>query len=122
LDDPADFVPSGPGAHQVATPEQISQMKHLMERGFHEEAAAARFNASCHVHLRGNAETGEPEEGLEEVLAASEVTGAPLQMVHINSSSLSHAPQMLRMIAKARSHGVDVTTEMYTLIPLARLA
>jgi N-acyl-D-aspartate/D-glutamate deacylase len=134
--DPADFVPSGPGAHQVATPEQISEMKQLMERGFAEGAVAAglgptytpaatrweilemfriaaRFNASCHVHLRGNAETGEPEEGLEEVLAASAVTGAPLQVVHINSSSLSHAPHMLQMIAEARSHGVDVTTEMY---------
>jgi N-acyl-D-aspartate/D-glutamate deacylase len=136
MHDPADFVPSGPGAHQIASPEQISEMKQLMERGFNEGAVAAglgptytpaatrweilemfrvaaRFNASCHVHLRGNAETGEPEEGLEEVLAASAVTGAPLQVVHINSSSLSHAPHMLQMIAEARSHGVDVTTEMY---------
>ncbi|MCU1261041.1 MAG: dihydroorotase [Bryobacterales bacterium] len=139
MKDPADFVPSGPGAHQVATPEQISEMKQLMERGFKEGAVAAglgptytpaatrweilemfrvaaRFKASCHVHLRGNAESGEPEEGLEEVLAASAVTGAPLQVVHINSSSLSHAPHMLQMIAEARSHGIDVTTEMYPYI------
>lgn len=136
MKDPADFVPSGPGAHQVATPEQISEMKRLMERGFQEGAVAAglgptytpaatrweilemfrvaaRYKASCHVHLRGNAETGEPEEGLEEVLAASAATGAPVQVVHINSSSLSHAAHMLQMIAEARSHGVDVTTEMY---------
>jgi N-acyl-D-aspartate/D-glutamate deacylase len=139
MKDPADFVPSGPGAHQVATPEQISEMKQLMERGFKEGAVAAglgptytpaatrweilemfrvaaRFKASCHVHLRGNAESGEPEEGLEEVLAASAVTGAPLQVVHINSSSLSHAPHMLQMIAEARTHGIDVTTEMYPYI------
>ncbi len=136
MHDPADFVPSGPGARQVATAEQISEMKQLMERGFQEGAVAAglgptytpaatrweilemfrvaaRFNASCHVHLRGNAESNEPEEGLEEVLAASAITGAPLQVVHINSSSLNHAPHMLQMIAEARSHGVDVTTEMY---------
>jgi N-acyl-D-aspartate/D-glutamate deacylase len=139
MKDPADFVPSGPGAHQVATAEQISEMKQLMERGFQEGAVAAglgptytpaatrweilemfrvaaRFKASCHVHIRGNAESGEPEEGLEEVLAASAVTGAPLQVVHINSSSLNHAPHMLQMIAEARSHGVDVTTEMYPYI------
>jgi N-acyl-D-aspartate/D-glutamate deacylase len=139
MKDPADFVPSGPGAHQVATAEQISEMKQLMERGFQEGAVAAglgptytpaatrweilemfrvaaRFKASCHVHLRGNAESGEPEEGLEEVLAASALTGAPLQVVHINSSSLNHAPHMLQMIAEARSHGVDVTTEMYPYI------
>jgi len=41
MHDPADFVPSGPGAHQVATPEQISEMKQLMERGFKEGAVAA---------------------------------------------------------------------------------
>jgi len=139
MKDPADFVPSGPGAHQVATAEQISEMKEMMERGFREGAVAAglgptytpaatrweilemfrvaaRFKASCHVHIRGNAESGEPEEGLEEVLAASAVTGAPLQVVHINSSSLSHAPHMLQMIAEARSHGLDVTTEMYPYI------
>jgi N-acyl-D-aspartate/D-glutamate deacylase len=139
MKDLADFVPSGPGAHQVATPEQITEMKRLMERGFQEGAVAAglgptytpaatrweilemfrvaaRFKASCHVHLRGNAESNEPEEGLEEVLAASAITGAPLQVVHINSSSLNHAPHMLQMIAEARSHGVDVTTEMYPYI------
>ena len=136
MKDGGDFVPSGPGAHKTATPEQISEMKRLMERGFHEGAVAAglgptytpaatrweilemfrvaaRFKASCHVHLRGNAESGEPEANLEEVLAATAITGAPLQVVHINSSSLSHAPQMLQMIAEARAHGLDVTTEMY---------
>jgi len=139
MKDPADFVPSGPGAHRPASPEQISEMRQLMERGFREGAVAAglgptytpaasrweilemfrvaaRFHASCHVHLRGNAESNEPEEGLEEVLAASAVTGAPLHVVHINSSSLNHAPHMLQMIAEARSHGVDVTTEMYPYI------
>ena len=136
MKDPADFVPSGPGAHQVATPEQITEMKRLMEKGFQEGAVsaglgptytpaatrweilemfrvAARFRASCHVHLRGNAESGEPEEGLEEVLAASAVTGAPLHVVHINSSSLSHAPHLLQMIREARANGLDITTEMY---------
>jgi N-acyl-D-aspartate/D-glutamate deacylase len=36
--------------------------------------------------------------------------------VHINSSSLNHAPHMLQMIAEARSHGVDVTTAMYPYV------
>lgn len=136
MKDPADFVPSGPGAHKEATEEQITEMKALMERGFREGAVsaglgptytpaasrweivemfrvAARFHASCHVHLRGSADDGEPEIGLEEMLAASAVTGAPLHVVHINSSSLSHAPHMLQMIREARAHGLDVTTEMY---------
>jgi N-acyl-D-aspartate/D-glutamate deacylase len=139
MKDGGDFLPSGPGAHKAASPEQISEMKQLMEKGFHEGAVAAglgptytpaatrweilemfrvaaRFKASCHVHLRGNAESGEPEQNLEEVLAATAITGAPLQVVHINSSSLNHALQMLQMIAEARAHGLDVTTEMYPYI------
>jgi N-acyl-D-aspartate/D-glutamate deacylase len=139
MKDGGDFLPSGPGARKAATPEQITEMKQLMERGFQEGAVAAglgptytpaatrweilemfrvaaRFKASCHVHLRGNAENGEPEQGLEEVLAATAITGAPLQVVHINSSSLNHAAQMLQMIAEARARGLDVTTEMYPYI------
>jgi N-acyl-D-aspartate/D-glutamate deacylase len=139
MKDGGSFLPAGAGAHQAATAEQITEMKRLMERGFQEGAVAAglgptytpaatrwevlemfrvaaRFHASCHVHIRGNAETGEPEQGLEEVIAASAITGAPLQVVHINSSSLSQAPQMLQMIREARSHGLDVTTEMYPYI------
>jgi N-acyl-D-aspartate/D-glutamate deacylase len=140
LKDPGDFLPSGSAAHQAATEEQITEMKQLMERGFKEGAVsagfgmtytpaasrweilemfrvAARFKASCHVHLRGVSGTGnEPEEGLEEAIAACAITGAPLQVVHINSSSLRHAPQMLQMISEARSRGLDVTTEMYPYV------
>ena len=141
LKDPGEFLPSGAAAHQSATEEQISEMKQLMERGFKQGAVsaglgmvytpaatrweilemfrlAARFHASCHVHLRGASSVGngEPEEGLEEAIAASAITGAPLHVVHINSSSLTHAPHMLRIIAEARAHGLDVTTEMYPYI------
>ena len=141
MNDPGDFLPSGSGAHQVATEEQISAMKQLMERGFREGAVsaglgmvytpaatrweilemfrlAARFHASCHVHLRGGGTgtAGEPEQGLEEALAASAVTGAPLHVVHINSSSGKHAQHMLQIISEARAHGMDVTTEMYPYI------
>ena len=141
LKDPGEFLPSGAAAHQSATEEQISEMKQLMERGFKQGAVsagfgmvytpaatrweilemfrlAARFHASCHVHLRGASSVGnsEPEEGLEEAIAASAITGAPLHVVHINSSSLTHAPHMLRIIAEARARGLDVTTEMYPYI------
>ena len=141
LKDPGSFLPSGPAAHQTATDEQISEMKQLMERGLKEGAVsegigptytpaasrweilemfrvAARFRASCHIHLRGpsSGEDGEPEEGLEEALAASASTGAPLHVVHINSSSLQHAAHMLQIISEARARGMDVTTEMYPYI------
>lgn len=141
LNDPGDFLPSGSAAHQAATEEQISAIRQMMERGFKEGAVsagfgmvytpaatrweilemfrlAARFHASCHVHLRGRGTGGsdEPEEGLEEAIAAAAVTGAPLHVVHINSSSRQHAPHMLQIIGEARARGMDITTEMYPYI------
>jgi N-acyl-D-aspartate/D-glutamate deacylase len=139
MKDPADFLPSGPGARKAATEEEISEMRRLMERGFRQGAVAAgsgpvytpaatrwevlemfrvaaRFDASTHIHIRGSADVNEPEEGLEEALAAAAVTGASLHIVHLNSSSLTHAPHLLRMLSEARSHGMDVTTEMYPYV------
>src|SRR5262249_20246613 len=39
-----------------------------------------------------------------------------LHVVHINSSSRSHAPHMLQILSEARARGMDVTTEMYPYI------
>jgi dihydroorotase len=79
---------------------------------------AAKYRASCHVHLRGGSTgaSSEPEAGLEEALAAAAITGAPLQVVHINSSSRNQAPHMLQILHEARDRGLDVTTEMYPYI------
>ncbi|MGL1287725.1 hypothetical protein ACSTKQ_23680, partial [Vibrio parahaemolyticus] len=53
---------------------------------------AARFNASAHVHIRGGATGGSSSNarvvGVSEVIAASAITGAPVQVVHINSSGV----------------------------------
>ena len=68
---------------------------------------AARHHASVHVHIRG----GMP--GLEEVIAGTALTGAPLHIVHINSSGLAQTREMLQMVAEAQSRGLDVTTEAY---------
>ena len=63
------------------------------------------------VHSRGDR-----VESVAEVIAAAAVTGAPLHIVHINSSCLREAPECLRMVAGARGHGLDVTTEAYPYI------
>ncbi len=71
-----------------------------------------------HVHIR-YAGSEEPETGLaalEEVIAAAESTGAPLHVVHVTSMGLSATPQLLAMIAGARQHGLDITTECYPYI------
>lgn len=51
---------------------------------------AAQFGASCHVHMR-NAWLKEPAssiQALEEVIAAAAITGAPLHVVHIQSTGV----------------------------------
>ena len=76
---------------------------------------AARAEASVHVHLRHNG-TKEPHSStaaLEEALAAALVTGAPLHVVHLHSTSVGATARHLAMIDGARARGLDVTTECY---------
>ncbi len=72
---------------------------------------AAERNVPVFVHIRGDR-----IESVGEVIAAAAVSGAPLHIVHINSSCLRDAPECLRMIAGARGRGLDVTTEAYPYI------
>lgn len=125
-------------AHREATPEELKRMVEQMEKGFRRGAlaegmginytpgasrpeilemfrVAARFRAPVHVHLR-YASLLEPQTGLaalEEVIAASATTGAPLHVVHITSMGLKFTPQLIAMVEGAQKHGLDVTTECY---------
>jgi N-acyl-D-aspartate/D-glutamate deacylase len=76
---------------------------------------AARAGASVHVHLRHNGmrEPQSSTSALEEVLAAALVTGAPLHVVHLHSTSVGATARHLAMIDGARARGLDVTTECY---------
>lgn len=76
---------------------------------------AARPRASVHVHLRsfGTKEPASSTAALEEVLAAAAVTGAPLHVVHLHSTSTGHTTRNLRIIEEAHARGLDVTTECY---------
>jgi N-acyl-D-aspartate/D-glutamate deacylase len=136
MHDPGTLLPVGPAAHQAATPEQVNaivqQLQHGLDRGAlavglgpaYTEAAtadeilqvfevAAKNKASCHVHLRAAADR---IRGLQEVLADAAVSGAPLHVVHIQSTGEKDTGRELQMIAEARAHGMDVTTEMYPYI------
>ena len=137
MHDPGGLLPSGDAAHRVATRAEMDEISALLEKGLkrgalsvglgpaYTEAAtnqeildvfrvAAKYHASCHVHIRGS---GPPIEGnfsgFEEVMAAAAITGAPLHIVHIQSTGGPNVTQELQMIAEARSRGMDVTTESY---------
>ena len=138
MHDPGDFVPSGEAAHRAASEQEIEELKRRMEQGLKRGAVAvgfginytaaashweilemfrvaARFGASCHVHLRYGG-IQEPVNGvaaLEEALAAAAITGAPLHVVHVTSVGLRDTPQLLQMITEARARGLEVSTECY---------
>ena len=140
LGDKGEFLPSGPGASQRATPAQIELMKQRLEAGLKQGAPAvgfgvaythaatygeiidmfriaAKYGATCHVHMRGTSSaagaTADRELGLSEVIAAAAITGAKLHVVHINSSAQEAVARLLEIIADARQRGIDVTTEAY---------
>lgn len=46
-------------------------------------------------------------------MAAAAITGAPLQIVHIQSTGGPDVLHQLQMISEARARGLDVTTECY---------
>lgn len=136
--DPGSFLPSGDGAHKPASEAEVAEMRRRLELGLKQGAVAvgfgvaytpaasrweilemfrvaARFSASCHVHMRfaGDMEPQNSVQALEELIAAAAITGAPLHVVHVQSSGLRATPRLLQMIGEANSRGIDVTTECY---------
>jgi len=126
--------PSGPATNGPATAEQVQRMQQRLRdeldagglgvgMGIQYTPGATRqeiiemFRVAAEravpvfVHSRGDR-----VESVEEVIAAAAVTGAPLHVVHINSSCLRDAPECLRIVAGARGRGLDVTTEAYPYI------
>jgi N-acyl-D-aspartate/D-glutamate deacylase len=76
---------------------------------------AAQRSLPVYTHIRSNGkiEPGSNIESVSEVIGAAAVTGAPLHVVHINSSCGAQALDCLGLIAGARARGLDVTTEAY---------
>ena len=138
MDDPGDFLPVADAAYREATGEELGRIKEGIELGLRSGALAvgfgldytrgcsrwevievfriaARHSAPCHVHIRGKGHQ-DPMSSIEaagEVIAASAVTGAPLHIVHIQSTGMHATGNTLAMIQGARERGLDVTTECY---------
>src|SRR5580693_4342817 len=137
-----DILPrSGPATQQPATPEQIDQiLAHLREEldagglaigmgiqytpgatrleviDMFRLAADRRLPVYTHVRSAGRVEPGSAIEAVSEVIGAAAITGAPLHIVHINSTCLRDSIECLSLIAGARARGLDVTTEAYPYI------
>jgi N-acyl-D-aspartate/D-glutamate deacylase len=132
LKDPGEFLPSGPANTREASDEELEQMNTLLARGLARGAVGVGFGiaytpqatrweivemfqttgrarAPAFVHMR----SGDPIAAFEEVLALSVISGAPLHVVHAQSTGGQQTPRLLQLVNAARTKGVDVTTEMY---------
>ena len=69
---------------------------------------AAEQKAPIYTHVREMGVTG-----MQEVIANAIATGAPLHIVHMNSSSLWDYQTNLDLILGAQERGADITTEAY---------
>jgi N-acyl-D-aspartate/D-glutamate deacylase len=137
-----DILPkAGPAVEQAATPEQIDRI----EQRLHSEldagglaigmgiqytpgatrlevidmfrvAAERRVPVYTHIRSAGRVEPGSSIEAVSEVIGAAAITGAPLHIVHLNSSCARDSLECLSMIEGARARGLDVTTEAYPYI------
>jgi dihydroorotase len=128
--DPGDFLPAGSGGSGVASGDDLGAMAEAVEAGLGAGAVgvgfglaytpaatteefeamltvAAAHDAPAYIHVRGGL------DGVTEAITSAGVTGAPLHVVHANSSGGSDTEEFLRRIQEAVDGGQDVTTEAY---------
>jgi hypothetical protein len=132
---------SGPATNQPATPEQIQRIQQRLRAeldagglavgmGIQYTPGATRLEVidmfrvaaerhlPVYTHIRsvGRIEPGSGIEAVSEVIGAAAITGAPLHIVHINSSCLQDSLECLSLVEGARARNLDVTTEAYPYI------
>jgi N-acyl-D-aspartate/D-glutamate deacylase len=132
------FDASGPAAHDPASPAQLETIRNTLEHGLQRGALgigfglqyipgasrsevlaffrlAAKYGATCYVHLRYGSiqDPGSTLEALEEVIAASAISGASVHVLHAGTSALNRSAEILDAIRSAKSHGVNITADAY---------
>lgn len=131
---------SGPATDQPATPEQIERIQQRLRDELDAGAlgvgmgieyapgasrleiidmfrVAAERKLPVYTHMRsaGHVDPG-AIQSVEEVIGAAAISGAPLHIVHINSTCLRDSLECLSLVEGARARGLDVTTEAYPYI------
>lgn len=141
LADDAIIPQSGRSTNEPATATELAKMKSRLEQEIDAGAVgvgmgiqyvpgatrqeviqifqlAASRNMPVYTHIRsvGRKEPGSSIESVSEVIGAAAVSGASLQIVHVNSTCLADVPECMAMVAGARARGLDVTMEAYPYI------
>lgn len=140
MNDTTDWLPSGPAAKRAASQSEQEKTLELVRQGLREGGVgigmgiaytpfasrteiqdvfrvAARAKVPIFVHMRyGGRKDPGVVDALQEMIADSAITGAPVHVVHLNSSSGRAFEEALSMVRGARGRGLDVTTEAYPYI------
>ena len=134
MGDEGESMPSGPGANEVATDQQIAEMANRIDEGLAQGAVAvglgtaytpaattdevermfrvsADHGATVHIHLSSSWEGS--VESLVETIELAKRTSVSLHVVHANSTGGEVTAQFLAIIGEAQDAGQDVTTEAY---------
>lgn len=132
MHDSGDLLPRDAAMNRPATPEEQKAIAAAVEKGLDEGGLgmgmgivytptagpeeilnlfylAAKFKRPVFVHMRA----GNVIASMQEVITDAAATGAPLHIVHINSSANAKTTEALRLIEGVRARGLDVTTEAY---------
>ena len=130
LGDRGEFLPADAGKDDAATPEQIEEIVRRIREGLDQGAPAVGFGfpytpaasdeeliaafavageagASAHVHTHG------APDGARYAIDLAAGTGAPLHLVHANSTGGARTAEFLAVVQEAIDAGQDVTTEAY---------
>ncbi len=122
---------TGAGAYDTVAGEQLDDLRDRLELGMAQGGlgigmAHQYYPGATHEEIfRVFQMAGEQETpifthvremgiaAMQEVIANATATGAPLHIVHVNSSSLGKISPILDLIGGAQERGIDVTTEAY---------
>ncbi|MEO2122607.1 MAG: amidohydrolase family protein, partial [bacterium] len=122
LGDPGDFLPAGIGGSATATEEQLDEIEQDIREGIMQGAVAVGFGSaytpgatmgevermfrvagengvSAHIHMRNGL------AGLDSTISAASRAGAPLHIVHANSSAGGRINDFLSTIEVAQASG-----------------
>jgi hypothetical protein len=132
-------LPGSPGdaMHRAATDAEIQEIRRSIERGLARGAlgvsvtnvtpgasgwemletfrAAKGAGAAVWAPPRetGNWDVDDMPRFLTELIGTAAVTGAELNIVHIQASGGPQTPRLLRIVEDARAQGLDVTAEVF---------
>ncbi|HEU0123027.1 MAG TPA: amidohydrolase family protein [Bryobacteraceae bacterium] len=138
--DTSDWLPAGPAATRAATdPEQIRTLE-LLREGLREGGigigmgiaytpfasraeildvfqVAAKGKVPIFVHMRGaGAKDPGVVDALQEMISDAAISGAPVHIVHLNSSSGKAFELGLSIVRGAKARGIDISYEAYPYI------